>query len=342
MASIDFNCMATMIGSVPYEEPDLACKTVNRFLKEWPAWPQMPRRSNLESMYVQFTEGFPGLIIKEDKVEFERPADIDRWIEKVFIDSQENNYSSYSIGNEYAAGFHYCINHAASHIKAIKGQITGPVSLGLCITDANGQGVVYDDVLAEALARFLKLKASWQEAKLRKKVKNTCIFIDEPYLTSLGSAFIALSTSQISSLINEVLSGIKGLKGLHCCGSTDWSMLLKLPIDIISFDSYSYLDSFICYPDEISSFLKKGKAIAWGIVPNDEEKLEKETPNELFDRLCESINKLVSPDFAFKDVLSRSIITPSCGLAYLDYESTEYVLSLLGELSGRIRKKYCQ
>ena len=30
---------------------------------EIPAWPQLPRRSYLENMYVQFTEGLPGRVL---------------------------------------------------------------------------------------------------------------------------------------------------------------------------------------------------------------------------------------------------------------------------------------
>ena len=337
---LNFNCAATTIGSMPCTDPSTAWAVITKYLKEWPAWPQLPLRSNLENMYIQYSQGFPGIRIDGQKIFFEHRTDTDRLIEQIISDSQETNFEGYSIGRDYAAGLHYCLNTSSIPITGLKGQIIGPVSWGLCVTDEDGRGIIYDEMLAEAAARFLRLKASWQEAELRKRAKNTIIFIDEPYLTSLGSAFVALTGAQVVSLLSEVLAGIIGLKGMHCCGSTDWSLLLGLPMDIVSFDAYNYLDSFLCYPAAIDAFLNGGGAIAWGIVPNDEEVLKKESLTLLSDRFCEAVNALVRPQFNFRDLVRRSLITPVCGLVSLSPESAEYAFSLLKELSEKIRRKY--
>lgn len=337
---LNFNCAATMIGSVPYTDPADACAIITKYLRDWPAWPQLPFRANLENMYIQYSQGFPGIKINDQKISYERRTDADQLIERIISDSMDDNYKDYPVGKEYAAGLDYCVQNTALPIQAIKGQVTGPISWGLCVTDQDGRGIIYDEMLSETAARFLRLKASWQEAELRKRAKNTIIFVDEPYLTSLGSAFVALSNDHVASLLTEVLEGIQGLKGIHCCGSTDWSLLLGLPLDIINFDAYNYLDSFLCYPAAINSFLDKGGAIAWGIIPNDEEVLKKETLPQLNDRFCEALNTLVRPGFTFKDLVRRSLITPTCGLTSLSLESTEYVFSLLKELSEKVRGKY--
>lgn len=337
---LNFNCAATIIGSVPYTDPAAACKIINKYLKDWPAWPQLPMKSNLENMYIQYSEGFPGIHVDGQKITFEQLTDLDQSIEHIFSDSMEDNYSSYATSNKYAAGLHYCTGNSSIPLTGLKGQITGPISWGLCVTGQEGRGIIYDEMLAETAARFLRLKASWQEAELNKRSTNTMVFVDEPYLTSLGSAFVALSSEQVSSLLTEVLSGIKGLKGIHCCGGTDWSLLLELPLDIINFDAYNYLDSFLCYPDAIKTFLAKGRAIAWGIIPNDEDVLRKESLNELYDRFCEALAALVTPEFSFQDVVRQSLVTPTCGLASLSAESTEFVFSLLKELSEKVSRKY--
>lgn len=335
---LNFNCAATMIGSVSYTDPVKTWQLVNKYLKDLPAWPQLPMRSNLENMYIQYSEGFPGIIIDGQKISIQRGASFDQRLEKLFSDINEVKFNDYAISREYAAGLHHL--SSVPDLPVIKGQITGPISWGLCVTDDAGRGIIYDETIADAIAGFLKLKARWHEEFVQTKAKQSITFIDEPYLASLGSAFVALSNDQISSLITETLSGIKGIKGIHCCGGTDWSLLLKLPIDILSFDAYNYVDSLLCYESDLKSFINAGKVIAWGIVPNDEDTLKKESLASLIDRFGEALASLTRWGISIKKLIAQSIVTPSCGLTSLSNEGTEEILSLLAQLSNKIRGKY--
>jgi hypothetical protein len=292
-------------------------------------------------MYIQYSEGFPGIVIDHEKIRSERAPDFDSKLEQLYSDSLEGNSDSYPVSKEYAAGLYSFASSQKSKIPLAKGQLIGPISWGLCVTDNSGKGIIYDDTLAEAIGRFLRLKASWQERFLGSIARQTVVFIDEPYLTSLGSAFIALPNEQISQLISEVLAGISGLKGIHCCGSTDWSLLLNLPIDIISFDAYNYLDSILCYQSDLSSFVRKGKAISWGIVPNDEDLLKKESAATIYDRFTEALAPLTREGIPIRDLVRQSIITPTCGLTSLSQDAVEQVFSLLNDVSDRVGQKYC-
>jgi len=55
-------------------------------------------------------------------------------------------------------------------------------------------------------------------------------------------------------LLEEVFKGIKGIKGLHCCGNTNWSVLLDTTIDILSFDAYNYASSLSTHSGKVKSF----------------------------------------------------------------------------------------
>jgi len=339
-AKIEFNCIPTMIGSMPQVDPKEACSIVAKYLSALPAWPQLPERSHLENMYVQFSEGFPGLVLEEDKIHVERTAEFDSQLEQLYNDASENNSDDYGISAEYAAGLHAFLALKERHPKMVKGQITGPITWGLCVTDREQRGILYDDLLAEALAKFLRLKAMWQERFLRQISPDTIIFIDEPYLTSLGTAFVAIANEQVTTLLEEVFSGIKGLKGVHCCGSTDWSLLLKSSADILSFDAYNYADSLSCYPAEVKAFLKRGGSIAWGIVPNNEEALVGESLANLYDRFGEAMAPFTQDGIPFKQLVAQGLLTPSCTLASLSSEAAIHALELLSELSAKIRSKY--
>lgn len=345
MPGIDFYCLPTMIGSLPHTDPVEACQKVLHYLKDLPAWPQLPRRSFLENMYVQYSEGFPGIVVRDEKIFVDRAKDLDKDLEKLYSAYLDNNFSRYPVSREYAAGLHQCLTYAGSdlNIAGIKGQITGPVSWGMTVTDNDGRAIAYDETLIDAAARLLKMKAAWMENELRKLSRNTMIFLDEPYLHSIGSAFFALSKEKVVDLIKEVFSGIEGLKGIHCCGRSDWSILLSTGLDILSFDAYNYWQTLTLYPEEVKGFLGKGGVIAWGIVPVEEATLKSETAASLQDRLEEAMAPLTRKGFEipFRQVVARSLVTPGCGMsATLSTESTEHALELLAGLSERIRKKY--
>jgi methionine synthase II (cobalamin-independent) len=313
---------------------------VYKYLPDLPAWPQLPMRSQLENMYAQFSEGFPGIVLEGDKVYVERSADFDSHLEQLYNDALENKPDNYGISAEYAAGLHAFLALKEHHPSMVKGQITGPITWGLCVTDREQRGILYDDLLAEALAKFLRLKAMWQERFLRQISPEAIIFVDEPYLTSLGTAFVSVPNEQVTTLLEEVLSGIEGIKGVHCCGSTDWSLLLKSSTDILSFDAYNYADSLSCYPAEVKTFLERGSSIAWGIIPNTEEASAGESVASLYDRLGEAIAPFTREGIPFKQLIAQGLLTPSCTLASMSAEAAIHALELLAELSAEVRRKY--
>ena len=340
-SKIEFGCLPTAIGSMPHTDPKEACSLIAKYLPALPAWPQLPKRSHLENMYVQFSEGFPGLVLEGDKVYVERSAEFDSQLEQLYTACSENNPDDYNISAEYAAGLHAFTAVKERCPQMVKGQITGPITWGLCATDRERRGILYDELLAEALAKFLRLKAMWQERFLRTISPDTLIFVDEPYLTSLGTAFVAIPNEQVTALLEEVFSGIEGLKGVHCCGSTDWSVLLKTSADVLSFDTYNYADSLSCYPAEVKAFVQRGGSVAWGIVPNDEEALAKESLASLYDRLGEAMAHFTRDEgVPFRQLVAQGLLTPSCTLASMSSEAAAQALELLAELSAKLKRKY--
>jgi methionine synthase II (cobalamin-independent) len=338
MTDTRFNCLPTIIGSMPHTDPDKACLLVSHYLKDIPAWPQLPKLSFKENMYAQFSQGFPGVVIKDNRLYIDRSLDWDKPLEKLYTAYLDNNVDKSAISAEYAAGLHSFLKLKNLKPLAVKGQITGPITWGLTVTDDNKRAVLYDDMLSDAAAKLLRLKAGWQEKQLSKISKNTIIFVDEPAMSSYGSAFFSLPREKVISLLEEVLGGISGLKGIHCCGNTDWSLILGTSTDILSFDTYNYAQSLSLYPDEVKELLDRSGAIAWGIVPNEEDRLSGETASSLKDRLEEAMAPFTRKGIPFKQLIEQGLITPSCSLASMDEEAAARALELLVELSQKIRK----
>ena len=340
MAYIEFGCLATIVGSMPHTDPSKACSQVTRYLKDIPAWPQLPKRSFLENMYVQYSQGFPGVVVKENSIYVDRSQDLNKPLEELYAAYLDNDADKYPVSQDYAAGLHTFLTLEDLSPLLVKGQVTGPISWGLTVTDEDRRAILYDDTLADAVAKLLRLKASWQEKALKKISPNTIIFVDEPYMASFGSAFISLSREKVISLLEEVFGGINGFKGVHCCGNTDWPVLLDTSVDILSFDTYNFAESLSLYPAEVKRFLERNGNIAWGIVPNEAEVLAGETVASLKDRLEEAMAPFTRNGIRFKQLVERGLLTPSCTLASVSEEAAARALELLVELSIAIRKRY--
>jgi methionine synthase II (cobalamin-independent) len=343
MLNTEFYCLPTIIGSMPHTDPAKACALIARFLKDIPAWPQLPRRAFAENMYVQYSEGFPNIVVENSRVYVDTSKDYTKALETVYQAYLENDASKFPISKDYAAGFYAFLDQPKISPRAVKGHVTGPLSWGLTIPDENKKSILYHDILGDAIPKLLKLKAAWQENKLKNISKNTITFVDEPIMASYGSVVASGPLSKpekIAELLNEVFDGISGLKGIHCCGNTDWSILLKTKLDILNFDAYEYAQSLALYPAEVKKFLARGGCIAWGIVPNHMESLGKESVASLKDRLEEAMAPFTRNGIPFKDIFKNSLLMPCCGLAPLTEDGAEQALKLLAELSEAMRKKY--
>jgi hypothetical protein len=291
-------------------------------------------------MYVQYSQGLPGVVVENERIYVDRNR-AHQELEQFYTDFLADDFNKYPIGAEYASGLHAFLNRGNLSPWAVKGQVTGPVTLGMMITDENRKAIVYDDTLGDTIPKLLKLKARWMEKALSQISRHVIIFLDEPYMAAFGSVGMMLSRENVVSLINEVFKSISGIKGVHCCGNTDWSILVETATDIISFDTYNYAESLALYPGEVRKFLEKGGTIAWGIVPNSPETLDGETVTSLKDRLEDAMAPFTRDGFSFKQLVRQGLLTPSCQIASLvTEEATGQALELLAELSADIRKRY--
>ncbi|MBN2240254.1 MAG: methionine synthase [Dehalococcoidales bacterium] len=343
MSSLDFGCLPTVIGGMPQTDAGEACSRVARYLKDIPAWPQLPNRSWLEDPYVQFSEGCPGIIVDSEKktIQVDRAGARGRELENLLTAYDKDDYADYRISPDYAAGLHTFLSMDSLSPMAVKGQVTGPVSWGLTITGEDSRPVINDRIVIDAAAKLLRLKASWMENRLAKLSRNTIVFVDEPCLGFFDSESFPVSKEKTMALIKEVLEGINGIKGVHCCNETDWSFLFDIGIDILSFDTYSYPASLARNPEQVKKFIYNGRVIAWGIVPHEEKSLAGESVSSLKDRLEEAMAPFTRNEgLPFKTLVQQSLVTPGCSLASVPVDGAERALELLVALSDTMRRRY--
>lgn len=341
---LPFSGLATAIGSFPHIDSLSACQEVLLNLKDIPVWPQLPRRDFKENMYVQFSQGLPSVVIDEDKktIHIEISDDIDREIEFVYQKYIDEDLEYFAMGPEYAAGFYELLKQIKEKNlspKFIKGQVTGPISFGLSVTDQNKNATLYHPELYQVVIKALAMRSKWQVRKIKEVNPKVIIFIDEPYLTSIGSAYISLNAQEVISNLDEIIEAIHNegaFAGIHCCGNTDWGLLTKTKVDIINFDAYDFGETISLYPDEINNFLERKGILAWGIVPTSSS-LNKEDTETLFAKLEEQIVLLTKKGIEGKKIRKQLLITPSCGAATLSLELAHKAIKILSQLSERIK-----
>lgn len=336
---------ATAIGSLPHKNVEEACRLMLGL--EIPAWPQMVRRSFHENMYVQYTEGLPGVRTdaETEQVWFDTRAGFAEELEPFYQAVIEEDLSRFAMSGEYASGLAMFTGPLAPDITGrplVKGQFTGPISFGLTVTDHASRASLYDETLEEVIVKGLPLKARWQTEALRRAAPDAAVvmFVDEPYLVSVGSALIPVSRRQVVGHIGECLRGCGAdITGVHCCGNTDWSMIFETGVDLINMDAWEFLEGFIAYDEEIARHLERGGTIAWGVVPNCEKVLQ-EGSEHLASMLEEAFDTLEARGVDRDTLARRSLVTPACGLGPTDVESAGRALEMTVELSELLRGRY--
>jgi len=341
----EMHFLTSAIGSLPHKNVDEACKLVLQTI-DAPAWPQLPGISFYENMYAQFTEGFPGIVIDENKrrVFFETGKLSDE-LEDFYRAILADEIQKFEISGKYARGLEMFLEEFASELETrmfLKGQVTGPVTFGMTVTDENGKASFYNETLEEVVTKGLTFKARWQTQKFKDIAPQAKVimFFDEPYLVSLGSGLLALNPERIYMDLEEVFNGCQAdLTGIHVCGKTDWSLVLKTGIDIVNFDAWNYLEAFLAYSEEIKSFLNRGGIIAWGVVPNDDEILSVSL-EELARIIEESFDRLEPKGIDRRALAGQSMITPRCGITQTTVGNAKKVLEVTSKLGEIMRERY--
>jgi len=337
--------LATGIGSLPYHDAEEALELIFKYVPFAPFWPQLPRRDVREGMIAQFSEHLPCLKIKEGEFVFD-PSDKENELEKFYdrVIAADTDY--FAMSKEFSEGFYkfhqYLEATGAPKAEFLKCHVTGPFTFCAGVNDERGNSLLHDEVFMQAAVKGLAMKALWQLDILSKFGKKMIIFLDEPYLAAVGSAYTTVNRETVVSMLSETVEMIKSkdcLLGVHCCGNTDWSMLTDIPgLDIISFDAFNFQDRFVLYADDLKRFFKNGGVACWGIVPTQDGTAGL-TAQMLAQKINSGVEALVKKGLERNLLLDRLMISPACGLGTLDPQETLGVFKLLSQTSELIAKK---
>jgi hypothetical protein len=330
--------LATGVGALPHTDPKLACDDVLAMFPEVPYIPTLPDRSQLESIVFNDSEQLPGRIIRDDRLLFDSTKDQTAAMEKVYLDYVEGNFADYGLHKQYASAFIEMMSRRLPRAQILKCQVTGPVTFGMQVVDADKRPIYYDSQLADVLSKMIALKARWCELEMKKNtgVSETLVVLNEPYLASLGSSVVPVDKETVRAGWEDIAALVEGGLGIHCCSNTDWEFVLSLNPSVVSIDAYATAKEFLLYADAIVSYMERGGIVAWGIVPADTKLFATETTGLLYDRYLAIRTQLCArmPEKLFDE---QSLITPSCGIRFADRKGSLAIMGSAAEISRRIR-----
>lgn len=342
---MEFRFSTTGVGSVPWMNVEDSCRLILERLPEMPFWPQFVKLSPLEDMVVQFSEGLPGIRMKNDgKTLFATTGAVEEEMVVFYEKFLADDVDAFPLSPDRARGF-YALLDLIEDIpltgeQFIKGQSVGPITFASSVSLEDGRHLIHDPGLFDAAVKSLSIKLLWQTQALSRTGRRPVLFIDEPALAGIGSAFVSLNREVVVGALRETIDYLKSrseaLVGVHCCANTEWPLVFESGPDIISFDAFGFMDSFLLYPEETSRFLDEGGTIAWGIVPTSAFSKET-TADTLHDLLERGIRQLAERGVNEDRLRVQSILTPACGMGGMSREYAEYALNLLSELNKRMR-----
>jgi methionine synthase II (cobalamin-independent) len=357
-----FGGAATVVGSFPHTDAPRLVDSLIARLPDVPAWPQLPVRDWRESMYVQYSEGLPGAVIDDQtqRIFFRMDERFEQELERFYQAIVEEDVERFAISGDYAQGLQVFLERMERRPEVrksespkvgggeygrpgqwVKGQVTGPFSFAMTVTDEGKRSLAYTPELREVAVQGMAIKARWVARRLRQVNDNVLVVLDEPYLCSFGSAFVNVPREDVIAAIETACAAIHAegaLAGLHCCGNTDWSLVLATGIDVLNVDAFQFFHGLPLYPAELTSFLERGGTLAWGIVPTSAA-IEKTTAPELLALLDERIGQLADKGLDRARLNAQMLLTPSCGLGTQTVAVAERVLDTLVELSALVRAR---
>ena len=339
------------IGSLPHTEISAAFELISRTFPHWPHWSQLPQRCKEQGFVMQYVQPLvkAGLLQPEGLYFARNTLD---WSSKLSHfyelyaafqadDSQAMNF--FCLEPDAFSSLAYFLTNLAVHFpvaEGVKGQISGPLSVGLQIKDECGQAAFYDKTLRDLLVKCLAAQGVLQARKLQSTGLPVLLFIDDPCLFFLDDPAHNALTCEAAAALMEIIQPLKSLNvkvGVHVCAPADWSILFALPLDVVSFDAYTYFDSMKEQAQNLQDFLLRGGKLAWGLVPTSEEAWQTTAAGlaQLFEQQCTAL-QACGLDVS---LLRRNIIwTPSCGTGMLEQKLARHIYRLLTELTQLYEK----
>jgi hypothetical protein len=331
-------------GGLPHGSAHAAMALVIAATPDIPAWPALPERSFRETPLAQAAAGFPGLTIDPEYAHIS----VDHAAAEIGLDRLGLSYlrgepGGSALPTDHAAGLGELLRLVGHGHRAIalKGEVLGPVSLALQLTDEGDRPLAYDPALREALIHHLALRIAWHYEQLSTYTDNVIICLDEPSLDALDLPLCPIDWEDGADMLDRLMADMSGCRGISLGGNVNMAAILATGVDLVMFDAYEYAPALIQAAEAVAAFLERGGILGWGVVPADPAALTQEHLDGLVQRLERSVEYLsAASGLSQQSILDASLITSSGNLSHLPVEAAEHALQMCAAVSQRLREAH--
>jgi hypothetical protein len=220
----------------------------------------------------------------------------------------------------------------------LKLQATGPVTLALEL-EADGRRAFAVPSARGPLALGYAARVRSVVTRVREALPawKVLLVLDEP---SLAAPEVAERPQVALGLWRSLGATGADVTGLHCCATPPWGLILDLGPQLVSFDAIRDGDAATDDP-AFRRLIESGSAVAWGLIPagaldgagRDRPDPGQLDPDALADRLLDLV-EWTAGDY-LPEVLARSLVTPTCGLAAASEDQAIRRLALAASVGSR-------
>jgi hypothetical protein len=303
----------TGVGGMPHADQRACVDAAVRACPELPFWPTRPLAVAAEEMIRQASLGLPGV--------GEGPA----WVGRARAPG----------GTSLAAEATGTLEPFLRALRPrpagwLKLQVAGPVTLALAL-DAGGREALTVPSARGPLAIGFAARVRSLVTRVREALPGwrVVLVLDEP---SLGHPLVAAAPQLALELWRALGATGADVTGLHCCATPPWGLVLDLDPQLVSFDAIRDGDAATDDP-AFRRLVEAGTAVAWGLVPASGPGGGVGDRDALAERLLDLV-EWTAGDY-LPEVLARSLVTTTCGLASLDEAEAGRRLALVASAGAR-------
>ncbi len=329
----------TGIGSLPHTQLELGLQAALQV--DIPYLPQLPMANPGEYMVPAALERLPGL-----KVDAEGGVliDHDLWSAGREAFSQEVEAALLSgdlrafepTPNSCRAWNPFLFEVEHRKLMLAKVHLAGPATVRWVAKTSRGDVASDVPLLDQQIFRLLLARSLAMVKAVRRAGATPVFYVDEPGLYALDRSDARhVVVLQELRLLVTALQREGALVGLHCCSNTDWPLLFDLGLNLLSVDCRLSLDAVLDGGEGLLRFLDGGGALSLGIIPTDVSSTYR--VEELVDAVETSLRSTFKDERTFREVASRSLITPACGMALRSVPEVEQTFAELRQAQARLR-----